>query len=134
VPILNERQWQLLLHIGASIVPEVTGLDAEGQRRFRELVGGALAQRPRSMQRQFALFLGVLHWLPALRFGRSFDRLGARQRDAVLRWLLDAPVMRLRSGFWGLRTLVFMGVYGQPQSWPAIGYRPSFDGNQHLHA
>lgn len=134
VPSLSEPQWQLLLRIGASIVPEVAVLDDEGRQSFRELIAGALAQRSASMRRQFALFLALLRWLPALRFGRRFDRLDAAHRDAVLRWLLDVPVMRLRNGFWGLRTLVFMGFYGQPRSWAGIGYRPDFDGNRHLHA
>ena len=35
----------------------------------------------------------------------------------------DAPLLLLRRGFWGLRTLIFMGYYGRDAARDAIGYR-----------
>ena len=41
---------------------------------------------------------------------------------------------KLASGFWGLKTIVFMGYYSQDAVAPMIGYTPSFAGNESLHA
>jgi hypothetical protein len=130
---LSEKQWALLMEVARRVVPETAALDAAGRERFAAIVGNALSDRPRSIRRQFALFLGVIRWAPLLRFGAPFDRLAPGRRDAVLRWLMDAPLGKLRSGFWGLRVLIFMGHYGQPEVWPAIRYTPSFRGNEMLH-
>jgi hypothetical protein len=130
---LSEGQWAFLMRVAGRVAPPTATLDAAGRSRFVALVSRALSDRPRSIQRQFALFLGVVRWAPLLRFGAPFDRLAPERQDAVLRWLLDAPVARLRGGFWGLRALVFTGYYGQPDVWLAIHYAPSFEGNQRLH-
>ncbi|MBZ5586947.1 MAG: hypothetical protein LAO05_00100 [Acidobacteriia bacterium] len=130
---LSKRQWRFFLAVAARVAPPCERLDPAGQARFNAIVGKALAARPRSLQRQFRLFLTLLRWGPALRFGASFDRLEPVRQDAVLRWLLDAPILKLRSGFWGVRALAFMGLYGQPEVWPALRYAPSFNGNRFLH-
>ncbi|HVN76691.1 MAG TPA: hypothetical protein VMT19_10275 [Thermoanaerobaculaceae bacterium] len=130
---LSERQWAVFLRVAERVVPAVAALDEGGRGRFAGLVRKALAERPRSIRRQLGAFLTMLRWAPLLRFGAPFDRLSGARQDAVLRWLLDAPVLKLRSGFWGLRALAFMGFYGQPEVWPAVRYAPSFDGNGRLH-
>ena len=73
-------------------------------------------------------------WLPLFRWGTSFERLSGPRQDRVLRWLQDAPLTKLRAGFWGLKTLVFMGYYGQPELWPELPYEQLLDGNEALHA
>jgi hypothetical protein len=133
VAALSEQQLAFLMTVAERIVPGAADLDREGRSRFTEIVSRALADRPRSIQKQFGVFLGLVRWAPLLRFGARFDRLRPENQDAVLRWLLDAPVAKLRSGFWGLRALAFMGYYGQPEVWPALGYTPSFNGNERLH-
>ncbi len=130
---LSEKQWAFLIKVARRVVPETAALDAVGRERFVAIIGNALSDRPRNIRRQFALFLGVIRWAPLLRFGAPFDRLAPEHRDAVLRWFMDAPLGKLRSGFWGLRVLIFMGHYGQPEVWPAIRYTPSFRGNEMLH-
>jgi len=133
VPPLNERQWAFLMDVARRIVPEVAGLDPAGRARFVAIVEKTLAERPRRIRRQFGVFLGLLRWAPALRFGARFDRLAPARQDAVLRWLMDAPLAKLRGGFWGLRALTFMGYYGRLEVGPAIRYAPSFKGNELLH-
>ncbi len=133
VASLSERQSSFLMRVAERIVPVAGTLDDAGRERFAAIVGTALAGRPRSLQRQFALFLNVVRWAPALRFGAPFDRLAPAAQDAALRWFMDAPLRKLRGGFWGLRALVFMGYYGQPEVWSAIRYAPSFSGNEFLH-
>ena len=130
---LDRQRWATFLAVATRVVPGVAEFDAAGRERFAAIVGKALAERPAALRRQLALFLTVLRWAPLLRFGATFDRLAPARQDAVLRWLLDAPAAKLRGGFWGLRALVFMGYYGQLETWGTIGYAPSFAGNERLH-
>ncbi len=130
---LSERRWALFLDVGRRVVPALAALDSEGSERFAAIVAKALAERPSSIRRQLGLFLSVIRWAPLLRFGAPFPRLAPERKDAALRWLMDAPIAKARSGFWGLRSLVFMGYYGRPEVWPAVRYAPAFDGNERLH-
>lgn len=129
---LTEPQWRFVRGLGARIVPELSGLDAAGEARFRAIIDEALAARPPEVRRQLGLFLTLLRWAPALRYGAPFERLGAARQDAVLAWFHDCPIGRLRQGFWGLKTLVFMGYYGRAEAGAGIGYAPSFTGNERL--
>jgi len=115
-------------------VPESAHLSRAEHDEMLAIVDQALADRPAGMQRQFSLFLRVLRWAPVARYGRPLDRLSPEQQDSVLRWFQDFPVQIIRSGFWGVRTLVMMGYYARPEVGSAIGYRPSADGNAVLHA
>jgi len=130
---LSARRWALFLDVGARIVPALAELDVAGRAEFVATVEKALLDRPPAIRRRFGLFLSAIAWGPLFRFGAPFARLTPERKDAVLRWLMDAPVGKIRNGFWGVRTLVFMGFYGRPEVWPAVGYAPSFDGNELLH-
>lgn len=132
--ILSERQWALLLAVGARLVPEVASLDVELRAGFRAIVADALADRPEGMRRQFRVFLGLVEKAPVVRFGAPFTRLRPKVQDRVLRWLQDCPVELLRKGFWGMKALVLMGYYARPEVGPSLGYTPSFRGNEKLHA
>ncbi len=131
--ILTPDQRGFLLALARRIVPESSALTPAEQGAFLELVDDGLSERPESVQRQFSLFLTILRFAPLVRFGRRLDALDAARQDAVLRWFEDAPIMLVRSGFWGLRTLIFMGYYGRAEAGPAIGYRPARHGNSFLH-
>jgi len=124
----------MFLAIAKRVVPEIAGLDEAAREEALALVERQLAARPGKMRRELALFLNVIRWAPVARYGRRFDRLGAAEQDAILGWLQDAPVAKLRSGFWGLKTLAFLGYYGRPAAAEAIHYRPSRDGHAFLHA
>ena len=123
-----------LLRVGERIAPGISALDPAGRNDVEALINQAIAARPPRVRRQLALFLTVLRWAPVLRYGRTFERLPASQQNAVLRWFHDAPIGSLRQGFWGVKTLVFMGYYGRPEIGVTIGYRPSRSGNAILHA
>jgi len=120
--------------LAARIVPETGVLDAAGLGRFFSIVDDALQERKPAVRRQFGVFLGVLRWAPVVRYGRRLDALPADRQDAVLRWFEDCPVGLLRKGFWGLKAMVFMGYYGQPETNGLIGYRARFDGREGLRA
>ena len=116
------------------IVPETAGLDQAGTARFFSIIDHALGARPAAVRRQFAVFLGLIRWAPLVRYGRNFDSLPPARQDAVLRWFEDNPVGALRSGTWGLKTMVFMGYYGQPETNASVGYQPGLEDPDGAHA
>ncbi len=129
---LPEEKALFLEVVARRIVPEVADLDPGGRDRFFRLVDEALMDRPAGVRRQFGTLLGVVRWLSLPRWGTPFERLPGDRQDRVLRWLQDAPLPLLRAGFWGLKAMVFMGYYGQPELWPEVGYEPRPDGNEVL--
>ena len=107
-----------------TVVPDAKQLDEPNWLALEALVEDALEIRTPTLRGQLQLFLRAIEWLPVLRYGRTFTALGDEQRSRILRYLQDHPVERIRCGFWGLRTLAFLGYYGRPEGAHAIGYRP----------
>ncbi len=132
--LLSEAQWNLLLAVGARVVPETASLDAAGRTAWRAVIADALGDRPEAMRRQLRAFLGIVERGPVVRFGAPFTRLDPARQDSVLRWLQDGPVELFRKGFWGVKALVLMGYYARPEAAAEVGWTPSFAGNEHLHA
>lgn len=95
----------------------------------------AVNLRPPALQKRLRSFLYLIEWMPLLRYGRPFTSLVPQQRQRFLLYLENHPIRLIRVGFWGLRTLVFMGYYGRAAGAEAIGYRPdaagweAFDGD-----
>lgn len=114
--------------LAATIVPEASQLDDAGWAALEGTVEDALAKRPPEIRRQMAVFIRVLGWLPVLRWGRRFRRLDPPDRTRFLHAIQDARVFLLRRGFWGLRTLVYMGYYARPEAYRAVGYAPRLRG------
>ena len=131
---LSSDQAEFLLVLARRIVPEVAFLDDAGMARFSAHIDNALGEREEAIRKKFATFLNVIRWAPVVRFGRPFTGLEGARQDRVLRWFEDNPVGLLRSGFWGLKAMVFLGYYGQPEVHAEVGYAPSFDGGGGLHA
>lgn len=114
--------------LAATVVPEAADLDGAGWARLEAIVERALAERPEPLRRQLVLFVKAANWMPVARWGRTLARLGPERRFSFLRSLERAPVLSLRRGVWGVRTLVFMGYYGQEGVRRAIGYRAHLRG------
>jgi hypothetical protein len=131
---LSQEKAEFLQVLAARIVPETTELDAAGLGRFFGIIDGALQDRPASVRQQFGTFLGLLRWAPLVRYGSSLDKLRAERQDAVLRWFEDCPLGLLRKGFWGLKAMIYMGYYGQPETNELVGYAPEIDGRAGPHA
>lgn len=112
----------LIRAIACTIVPEAAELDDQAWADFDSLMDAALGERPPALQRRLQLFFRAIDWLPMLRFGRRFVSLRPEQRTKFLSSLENYPVQMIRSGFWGLRTLVLLGYYGRPEGVAAIGY------------
>ena len=108
--------------IAATIVPESTALDEDGWRELASIVDALLHSRPESLQKQLRLFVGFVQWLPVVRYGRPFTRLNPIARTRVLTHLQNDRIPKIRTGFWGLRTMILAGYYGRPAAARAIGY------------
>ena len=113
----------VLRAIGVTVVPEAAQLDEQQWVALEEIVRGALTSRPRALQRQIILLVRAIQWLAVLRYGRRFTALDAARRERLLEQLQNAPVLLVRRGIWGLRTLLLMGYYGRAAGGRAIGYR-----------
>lgn len=109
--------------LAATIVPDAAQLDERGWSDLERIIEDALASRPERMRRQLALFVRALDVLPLARHGRRFTALDPARRARVLRAVQDAPLLLLRRGFWGLRTLVYMGYYARAAGTAATGWR-----------
>jgi hypothetical protein len=104
-------------------VPEAGRLDTAGWAELERLVEKMLEPRPPAIKRQLRMLIRAIDVLPVLRRGRRFTRLAAPERTMFLAGLQDAPILLLRRGFWGLRTLVYLGYYARPEADREIGYR-----------
>jgi hypothetical protein len=109
--------------LASVVVPESRGLDDAGWAECAAIIARAIADRPPRVQRQLRLFLALVEWTPVLRFGARFTRLDDARRAALLDGLQRAPLLLLRRGLWGVRTLIFMGYYARPEAGRALGYR-----------
>jgi hypothetical protein len=109
--------------VATTVVPEAARLGPGEWEDVEAIIDRALAGRPPRLRRQFAVFLTLLEWAPLLRYGRRLSRLHPARRLAFLERLETAPLLLVRRGFWGLRTLILMGYYGRPAAAAAIGYR-----------
>lgn len=114
--------------VATAVVPEAAGLDEAGWREMEEVIESQLSARPEGLRRQLRLFVRLLQWLPLLRYARRLTGLDPARRTAFLAWMQRAPVTILRVGFWGLRSLVFLGYYGSRRGVAATGYAAHPDG------
>lgn len=109
--------------VAQAVVPEAGALDEPQWLAVERIVEAALAERPAKVRRQLGLLIRAIETLPLLWTGRRFSRLDVARRTRFLLTLQNSPVLLLRRGIWGLRTLVFMGYYGRPEAAALIGYR-----------
>ncbi|MEJ2206197.1 MAG: hypothetical protein P8170_19060 [Gemmatimonadota bacterium] len=109
--------------ITRAVAPASSGLDEAGWRRAEEIVDDALSARPTSVRRQVVLFVRAVGMLSWVRHGRSLGTLDPDRMRRFLRSLERSPLLLVRKGFWGIRTLAFMGYYGQSEVRADLGYR-----------
>ena len=109
--------------IALTVVPEAASLEGEEWLLAEGIIESALALRPAAVRRQLQLLIRLIDLLPLLRYGRRFTALDPASRLAFLSAMQRFPVLLVRRGVWGLRTLVFMGYYARLETGAAIGYR-----------
>lgn len=109
--------------IACTAVPDAARLDEESWGELEGIMERAIAARPQRVRRQLAALVRLIGIIPVLRYGRPFAALDGARRARVLSWLEDSPLLLARRGFWGVRTLVYMGYYARPAAAAEIGYR-----------
>jgi len=114
--------------VAVTVVPEAVSLQPAEWEEVERIVERGLASRPSSIRRQLRLFVRILEILPLFRFGKTFRRLDPDRRTRFLLAIQDAPLLLLRRGFWGVRTLIYMGYYSRPAARDEIGYRATTAG------
>lgn len=129
VPVLQPLARPLRPLVEA-FVPATQALDDAGFLRLVARIDERLGNEPPALQRQLKLLVRVLTFLPLFLHLRTMGGLRPEQRVALLHRLQDGPVGKLRLGVWGLRTLVFLGWYGDPQVAASLGWRPTLQGWQ----
>jgi len=112
----------------STVVTEAGQLDERGWQELESLVETTLEGRPPAMLRQLRIFLRMIQWCSVLRFGRRFTSLSPARRTRMLTYLEDHRIELVRCGFWGLRTLAFLGFYGRAETLQAIGYAANSSG------
>lgn len=122
-PFPLQAQRESFRAAAVAFVPELDSADSATWNALETVVAQALASRPPAIVRQLAIFLRLLGLLSRLRHGRSLARLAPTARAALFHRLERAPLLLLRRGIWGLRTLTFMGYYTQPAVVASLGYR-----------
>lgn len=110
------------------VVPEAAAFTEGEWTAAAAIIARAVAARPPAIRRQLGIFVRALDLVSLVRYGRTFRRLGREQRIDLLEWLGASPLLALRRGVWGVRTLAFMGYYARPEAAQAIGYRASAAG------
>jgi len=116
--------------IAETVVPEVRALNDEQWRGVTAIIDRALLQRPAKMRRQLALFVSALNVFSFLKYGRTLNQLIPSMRTEFLEEIQSSRVLLIRRGFWGLRTLIFMGFYARPEAIAHVGYRGHAQGWQ----
>ena len=114
--------------VTSTVVPEARSLTPESWLELEGIVDRALADRPPSVQRQVRAFLRLLNVFAFVTSTRSFTTLDDTRRLALLERLAKSPLLLVRRGVWGVRTLAFMGYYARPSAAQEIGYRASAAG------
>ncbi|HJU74556.1 MAG TPA: hypothetical protein VJ717_12480 [Gemmatimonadaceae bacterium] len=112
----------------AAVVPELRSADPNEWSEIEQEVERALIERPNNVRRQLASFLRLLDWWPLPRHGKRLTKLDSDKVVAVLRTMERHPLLLIRRGIWGLRTLVFLGYYTRADVAAFIGYRAHRDG------
>ncbi len=120
-PVLSSLQAPLRA-IGSVVLPSPEALDGEGWLEAEAIMERALASKPSGIKRQIRLFLRLVNFLPVLTTGRTLVKMPVERRAAFLQRLHRSPLMPLRRGLWGIRTLLFMGYYNQETVRRRIGY------------
>jgi len=124
--VLSALQRRFLRKLAALIVPETEGASASVADAMISAVDDQLRPRPRLQQLEFKLLLLGLGWMTLLPRG---------WRVWLLHRLENFPLRLVRVGLWGLKTLIYLGYYGQEPIQQRIRYSPSrLEGNVRLRA
>ncbi|HEV8600756.1 MAG TPA: gluconate 2-dehydrogenase subunit 3 family protein [Gemmatimonadales bacterium] len=127
-PLFTDSRRPKLRALAVSFVPETALATAAQWAALEATVERAVAAKPESLRRQLRWLIRLIDAAARIRYGRGLARLNSARRRALLSGLAVSPLLLLRRGIWGLRTLVMLGWYTQPEVAAALGYRASPSG------
>lgn len=130
--VFSSKQGEFVLTIAKRVVPQAAGLNSDEQIKVVGAVDDALAMREPALRMQFLGFLGVIKAAALTRYFRPLGKLPGVKQDALLNWFQDSAIQKFRVGFWGLRTMIYMGYYGDSERAPEFNYMPDNNGNKML--
>lgn len=113
-----------------TFVPATCDIDVERHRKVVQAIDVRLATEPPALTRQLRMLVNILYFLPIVFHLRTFAGLTPAQRQRFLERFQDGPIAKLRVGIWGLRTLVFVGWYADPEVGRQLGWRAGAGGWQ----
>lgn len=119
---LPDRIHSVFRAIVVAAVPGAHTLEERGWREVGDVLERALGARPRALRWQTTLFLSALDLVALLRWGRRMRSLETAKARRLLSALEKSPVLPVRKGVWGVRTLAFMGYYGRATVAHDLGY------------
>jgi hypothetical protein len=124
-PFFTAAQRPRLRALATSFVPE-TALATDAQWAALEAaVERAVSAKPPSLRRQLAWLIRLLDVAARIRYGGRLERLSSARRVALLTGMAESRVLLFRRGIWGLRTLMMLGWYTQPDVAAELGYHAS---------
>jgi hypothetical protein len=109
--------------VATTVVPDAGQLTEAEWSALERIVEQVLARRPQRVRRQISALIRIIDTSALFATGQRFTTLDEAGRLRFLDRLSRAPLLLLRRGVWGLRTLVLMGYYARPEAGAAIGYR-----------
>lgn len=113
----------ILRAIATTVLPETASQDERDWLEMEALIARTVSSRGPQNPEQLLGFLRLVQALPIARYGRRFTVLDARRRVAFLRALERSPLLRLRRGFSGVRSLIVLAYYTRVDVAESIGYR-----------
>ena len=127
-PLFSAARRPELHALAVGFVPEIAFATAAEWSALEAAVEHAVSNRPSGLRRQLRLLIGTIDWTARLRYGRGLVRLSPAERDQLLARLSVSRIALLRRGIWGLRTLIMLGWYTQPDVAAGLGYRARAEG------
>lgn len=121
---LSGARQQRFLALQARLVPLSTSLPSTQRDAGLALVNDLVGRMPEKNRRKLGVFLLLIDFMGYALMLRPFARLPYGVQTKLLQFLFDGPVGLLRKGFWGVNSLAKLSVYGQPELYDQIGYRP----------
>ena len=112
-------QFEALQHC---LVPRSRNFSHTQKQESIRLINDFLDKTPLSVQRKLALFFIVIDIFSLLFGGKTFKNSSPQKQIAIMNLFFDSPLGLFRKGFWGLNTLIKLGVFGQPSLYADIGY------------
>jgi hypothetical protein len=121
--------WQLVVvtHLARRVaapdrddaaIPTPDDVDVPG------FIDAYVARMPAPLRRDLLRCFAYVEHIAPLRSGLSsrFTRLAEADQDRVLAAMEASDQTLLRGAFAGIKSLVFMGYYRDPRTWPIVGY------------